>query len=277
MGSENVMSIPLPPKYALLERFFNAVESSLYCQKKNSVEFETLRAAVEANVRKTFTEEQFGKLVTIYPEAYDLSRGAKDNAILVSLPPRNYTGDLGAAQHCLNRRRTFKEKLVQLLLVTDKIMPSPMPADTRDSTAADRAMHTKATEGSSGGPGLDLAAVKALKECRRDAPATSKRKFSHGQDAAEDSSVPSAKENKRRNMPAGLKGLPMSLIDSIHTRKEKEQLMDPKVQAERQRARMIETLPAMFDMVYFHFKSIKKHKSEVDKLAQTLAQTEGKS
>ena len=270
MAGENVMSIPLPPKYALLERFFNAVESSLYCQKKTAVDFDTLRAAVEVNVRKTFTEELFGKLLTIYPKSYIVSRHTKDNTLLISLPSRSYTGELGAAQHSLTRRKTFKEKLVQLLLVTDKIISQPMPSRIGAASPENQVDLKDRSER----PGLDLDAVKAL----RNSTVPSKRKFANVEvEGAKEASaaVVGAKENKRRNVPAGLKGLPLSLIDSIRARKEREQLLDPKVQAERQRVRMVETLPAVFDMVYFHFKSNKKLKSDVDKLAESLAQTQG--
>lgn len=251
MKQSSVMAIPLPAKYALLERFFNAIESSMYCQKRSSVPFVSLKIAVESTLRKTLDEQVLGKLLRVYPEAYTISRDPTEGTLLIALPDNQEHGGIASAQQSLTRRRLFKHKLVQLLLVTDKIIPIPMPGDGPSP------MNSVTEQQQQSRPGLDLNAVVASEEGRSD-----KRKHEEG----------GAKENKRRNVPAGLKGLPESLIESIRARKEKERLLDPKAVAERQRGRILDTLPALFDLVYVHFKQSKKFKCDLDKLVDTLAQ-----
>mmetsp|Transcript_13965 Transcript_13965/g.18126 ORF Transcript_13965/g.18126 Transcript_13965/m.18126 type:complete len:249 (+) Transcript_13965:180-926(+) len=122
-------SVPLPEEYALLERFFSSLESTVpfLCQRKSSVPFSAIKAAVEPNVKKTFTEEHLGKILFIFPNALKVSRD-QDGKLFIQMPHTIIGSNVvSIAEASQKRRTTFRENLVVILEKRQKVVARKMP------------------------------------------------------------------------------------------------------------------------------------------------------
>jgi len=200
---------------------------------------------VESHTRKTFTEEHLGKIVSLYPQALKISRDS-DGKLKVQVPDELIgKNSLGIAEASQKRRTVFREALVSALKNNIEVKASELPEKGRKNQEL---KNTKTI----GGGGKDSSEVSRI---------------------LISSNFANTDRNKRkRKLAPGLKGLPVSLIEAVQQRKETEREMQPEAVKKRQRLSSKRSLPALFDLVYTHFRTMKRSKYNFDTLIHDLAQ-----